>query len=107
MFSELNVNRLPGNPVDDGSDSLVSFYVVYPDGVKSETNVPVPQSALLNAATEHLKSIEKDTGQTLTITTEEVAVPRPAKDNLDWPLTLGVTIAAVLLLIMGICVLIL
>ena len=98
------MNLLPGNPIDDGSDSLVSFYAVYPDGVKSEA----PQSALLNAAREHLKTIERDTGQTLTIATEKKAVPRTVKDDdIDWPLILGVTIAAVLLLTLGIFAIIL
>lgn len=102
------MNLLPGNPIDDGSDSLVSFYAVYPDGVKSEANVAVPQSALLNAAREHLKTIERDTGQTLTIATEKKAVPRTVKDDdIDWPLILGVTIAAVLLLTLGIFAIIL
>lgn len=105
VFSELNVNRLPQNPIDDGNDALVSFYAVYPAGVQNGTNVPVPKMVLVDAWSEQLTSIQDQTGQTITVVTEKT--PSVKKDDFDWPLVLGISVAAVLLLTMGGAVMIL
>jgi hypothetical protein len=106
-FTELHIHRIPGHPMDDGSDALVSFYALYPNGTQNDDGGPVPQVALVNAWLEHLSTLKTKTGLELLVTTEAQTDTTKQTDDLDWPLVLGVSIAAVLLLVLGICVLVL
>ena len=80
---------------------MVSFYAVYPNGSQIGTNVPVPQSVLINAWTEQLSRIQQETSLKSEIVTEAKQAQITKNDDLDWPLILGVTIAGVLVLTMG------
>ena len=106
-FTELHIHRIPNDPRNDGQDVLVSFYSLYPNGTQNDDGAPVPQAALVNAWLEHLNTLQTDTGLRLLITTEAQTDPQTESDDLDWPLVLGVSIAGVLLLVLGICVLVL
>ena len=106
-FTELNIHRIPNDPKDDGDDALVSFYALYPNGTQNEDGNPVPLAALLNAWNEQLRTIRNDTNLQLSVTTEAQTESSSTPDDLDWPLVLGVSIAGVLLLVLGICVLVL
>lgn len=106
-FTELNIHRIPNDPRDDGNDALVSFYGLYPNGTQNSDGVPVPLGVLINAWSEQLSTIKKDTNLQLMVTTEAETGSSTKSDDLDWPLVLGVSIAAILLLVLGICVLVL
>lgn len=106
-FNELNIQRIPNDPQNSGNDALVSFYALYPNGTQNDNGVPVPVSALVNAWSEQLSTIQQQTGLQLQVTTAAEESASTESDDLDWPLVLGVSIAGVLLLVLGICVLLL
>lgn len=53
-FSESNIFRIPDGTIQDGDDTLVSFYGNYPDGLGGG---PIPRAVLLGALNERLDSI--------------------------------------------------
>lgn len=106
-FTELQVHRLPNNPQNDGNDGLISFYALYPNGTQNTDGVPVPQAVLVRAWTERLDKIKQETGLEISLTQKTDEKTTKKSDDLDWPLVLGVTIAGVLLLVLGVCVLVL
>lgn len=105
-FTELHIRRIPNDPKDDGNNTLVSFYALYPNGTLNIDGVPVPLTILINAWTTQLATIQQDVSLRLFITTERVADSQTQSDDPDWPLILGISIAGGLLLILGVCVLI-
>ncbi|XP_028401634.1 mucin-like protein [Dendronephthya gigantea] len=109
-FTELHVHRLANNPQNDGNDALISFYALYPNGTQSTAGVPVPRTVLVTAWTDRLDKIKQDTGLEISLTQIEKTEEESSggeSDELDWPLVLGVAIAGVLLLVLGVCVLVL
>ncbi|XP_028400186.1 LOW QUALITY PROTEIN: mucin-like protein [Dendronephthya gigantea] len=100
-FSENNIHRIQSDPSQDGSDTSVSFYALYPNGVHADTNIPVPQITLSNAIKENLNDIRQSTGLDA-LTLVEDTLPSSDDKGVDWPLILGLSLAGALLVLSGI-----
>lgn len=61
QFSESNIFRVPNGTFQDGNDTLVSFYAIYPDGLQGDGRFPVPRSVLLSALNDRLEAVVEST----------------------------------------------
>ena len=100
-FSENNVHRIQSDPSQDGNDTSVSFYALYPNGVHNDTNIPVPKMVLFNAIKENLDDIRESTDLDGLSLAGDSSVPSDDK-GVDWPLILGLSLAGALLFLAGI-----
>lgn len=105
----MHIHRVPNDPQDSENGTLISFYALYPNGTQNNDLVPVPLTAAQNAWSERLGTIQQRTNLKLSVVnkTEEVAESTTGSSDLDWPLVLGISMAGVLLLVLGVCVLVL
>jgi hypothetical protein len=99
LFSEQDVHRTPSQPTQEGSDTSVSYYAIYPNGTRGEAGIPVSQQVLTEAIKEDLANIRTSTGlDSLSLAGE--TSPSEDDDVVDWPLALGLSLAGVLFLLM-------
>lgn len=101
VFTEQNVHRIPTDPTQEGGDTSVSFYALYPNGVRNGTDIPVPKQVLSEAIKENLDNIRASTGLDSLSLAEETA-PSDDDEPIDWPLALGLSLAGALFLVMAV-----
>ena len=99
LFSEQDVHRIPSQPTQKGSDTSVSYYVLYPNGSRNETGIPVSQQVVSEAIKEDLDNIRRSTGLN-SLTLAEETPPSEDDEAIDWPLALGLSLVGALLLVM-------
>lgn len=99
-FNEQDIHRIPSDPTQDGRDTSISIYALYPNGTLFGMDIPVPQQVLFNAIRENLDSIRDSTGLD-SLSLDEGTVPSD-DEQFDWPLALGLSIAGALFALMGI-----